>query len=241
MWQQRSPEEMTFTERGRRAQILRGAIDTIVELGFAQASLARIADRIGASKGAVLHYFPDKDSLVGALVLDVYQRGAEAIGAAVDAEPTATGGLRAYIEANVAFIADHPRDTAALVELSASYRSPDGRRLAEVMAAADPIPAELAALDLTALLTRGQHSGEFRELDPEAIAMITRGAIDAASERLARDPGFDPRPYGTKLAHAIDRATRNPEGPQETRARPRRGADNHRGAGRRGNSSANST
>ena len=33
----------TFTETARRAQIVKAAIDTIAELGYGQASLARIA------------------------------------------------------------------------------------------------------------------------------------------------------------------------------------------------------
>ncbi|MGA9830159.1 MAG: TetR family transcriptional regulator, partial [Trebonia sp.] len=44
----------TFIETARRAQIMAAAIDTIAELGFGQASLARIAERAGTSKGVIL-------------------------------------------------------------------------------------------------------------------------------------------------------------------------------------------
>ena len=37
-----TPEECTFTEAARRTQIVEAAIDTIAEVGFARASLARI-------------------------------------------------------------------------------------------------------------------------------------------------------------------------------------------------------
>lgn len=204
MWKPRATEEMTFTERGRRAQILRGAIDTIVELGWAQSSLVRIGERIGASKGAILHYFRDKDALVGALVLEVHSRVAEAVAHAVAAEDTAAGRIRAYIRANVDFIADNPRDIAAIVELGAAYRSPDRRRLAEIIASADRWPAELAALDLTALLAREQRDAELADVDTDAVAMIIRGAIDSAAERRARDADFDPRPYGRELADMVE-------------------------------------
>lgn len=202
MWRQRAPEEMTFTERGRRAQILRGAIDTIVELGWAQSSLARIGERIAASKGAILHYFPDKDALVGALVLEVHTRLADAVGRAVAAETTAAGRIRAYIRANIDFIADNPRDIAAIVELGAAYRSPDRRRLAEIIASAERWPEELAPLDLAALLARER--SDTRVWDVDTMAMIVRGAIDSAAERHARDPGFDPRPYGRELADMVE-------------------------------------
>ena len=38
------PKERTFIENARRQQIVAAAIDTIAEVGFAQASLARIAE-----------------------------------------------------------------------------------------------------------------------------------------------------------------------------------------------------
>jgi TetR/AcrR family transcriptional regulator, fatty acid metabolism regulator protein len=204
MWKQRTLEEMTFTERGRRAQILRGAIDTIVELGWAQSSLVRIGERIGASKGAILHYFRDKDALVGALVLEVHTRMADAVAHAVAAETTAAGRIRAYIRANIDFIADNPRDTAAIVELGAAYRSPDGRRLAEIIASAERWPDELLPLDLTALLARERSDTQMRDIDTDTVAMIVRGAIDSAAERHARDPEFDPRPYGRELADMVE-------------------------------------
>lgn len=203
MWTPRAPEAMTFTERARRAQILRGAIDTIVELGWAQSSLVRIGERIGASKGAILHYFRDKDALVGALVLDVHTRLANAVADAVDAETTSSARIRAYIRANLEFIADNPRDIAAIVELGAAYRSPDHRRLAEIIDGADRWPEELLPLDLAALLARERADPRMRDVDTGTMAMIIRGAIDSAAERRARDPDFDPRPYGRELADMV--------------------------------------
>ncbi|MGO1971648.1 MAG: TetR/AcrR family transcriptional regulator [Propionibacteriaceae bacterium] len=195
---------MTFTERGRRAQILRGAIDTIVELGWAQSSLVRIGERIGASKGAILHYFRDKDALVGALVLEVHTRLADTVAHAVAAEGTASGRIRAYICANVDFIADNPRDIAAIVELGATYRSPDRRRLADIIDSAERWPEELLPLDLADLLASEQGNTRMPDIDTGTVAMIIRGAIDSAAERHARDSEFDPHPYGKELADMVE-------------------------------------
>jgi AcrR family transcriptional regulator len=163
-----------------------------------------IAERIGASKGAILHYFRDKDALVGALVLDVHTRLADAVAHAVAAETTAAGRIRAYIRANIDFIADNPRDIAAIVELGAAYRSPDRRRLAEIIASAQRWPDELLPLDLAALLARERSNTQIGDIDTDTVAMIVRGAIDAAAERHARDPEFDPRPYGRELADMVE-------------------------------------
>ncbi|MDA3643084.1 TetR family transcriptional regulator [Saccharopolyspora indica] len=195
---------MTFTERGRRAQILHGAIDTIVELGWAQTSLIRIGERIGASKGAILHYFRDKDALVGHVVLEVNTRLADVVAEAIGAETTAAGRIRAYIRAYIDFIADNPRDIAALVELGTAYRHSDGRRLSEIIESAERWPQELLPLDLAGLLARERGGSQMHDVNPDVMAMIIRGAIDSAAERHARDRDFDPRPYGRELADMVE-------------------------------------
>jgi AcrR family transcriptional regulator len=55
----------TFIEAARRAQIVTAAIETIAGLGYGQASLARIAERAGTSKGVISYHFPGKDDLAG--------------------------------------------------------------------------------------------------------------------------------------------------------------------------------
>ncbi len=46
-------EERTFIETARRAQIVVAAIDTIAEFGYAGASFAHIAERLGISRGLI--------------------------------------------------------------------------------------------------------------------------------------------------------------------------------------------
>ena len=60
--------ERSFIETARRAQIMAAAIDTIAEVGYGQASLARIAETAGTSKGVIIYHFGGKDELVRELV-----------------------------------------------------------------------------------------------------------------------------------------------------------------------------
>ena len=53
-------KDRTFTETARRAQIVAAAIDTIAELGYGQASMARIAERVGITKGVIAYHFDGK-------------------------------------------------------------------------------------------------------------------------------------------------------------------------------------
>jgi AcrR family transcriptional regulator len=56
-------------ERGERrvAQLLGAAADVIAEKGFEAATMTEIAERAGASIGAVYQYFPNKEAIVRAL------------------------------------------------------------------------------------------------------------------------------------------------------------------------------
>jgi AcrR family transcriptional regulator len=72
----------------RRAQIIAVAVDTIAELGYGQASLARIAERAGTSKGVICYHFAGKDELVRDLVADVVTMAEAYLRPLVSAETT---------------------------------------------------------------------------------------------------------------------------------------------------------
>lgn len=204
----------TFTKAARRAQIVAAAIDTIAELGYGQASLARIAERIGISKGVIAYHFDGKDELVRAIVAQVVEEGAQYMRPRIAAESSGTGMLRAAIESNVAFMAEHRNDLLAVVEIARGARSPDGARLFDASA----LEAGVAAL--RQLLARFQATGEFRaDFDPQVMAVAIRAAIDAVPARLARDPSLDLGHYGRELANLFDAATRNEAAGTGTRGR----------------------
>lgn len=94
----RVPQE----ERTRlmRARLLDATVDLLVERGFAGTTATLVAERAGASRGALLHHFPSKNDLVVAAVEHVMAaRGAEL-------EAAAAGGAR---------------DTRAVLELLAEH------------------------------------------------------------------------------------------------------------------------
>ena len=67
--------ERTFIETARRAQIVAAAIDTLAEVGYARASLGRIAQRIGISRGLISYHFAGKDELMTEVVREVLEQG----------------------------------------------------------------------------------------------------------------------------------------------------------------------
>ena len=192
----------TFTETARRAQIVAAAIDTIAELGYGQASLARIAETAGTSKSVILYHFSGKDDLIRELVAGLAGSAEEYLRPRIDAEPTAAGVLRAYTEANLAFMSENRNLVVAAVEIARNARSADGRPLVDF-----PGP-DTAVAELRELLAGFQGTGEFRAFDPLAMAVAIRAAIDAAPPRLARNPEFDLARYARELADLFDLATR---------------------------------
>ena len=109
----------TFTEQARRSQIVDAAIAQLAESGYAGTTLAAIAARIGVSKAALLYHFNGKDELLRAVLDAVIADATETMTARLQAEPTARDRLRAYIEANLAYMAEHRQRIFALAALVA--------------------------------------------------------------------------------------------------------------------------
>jgi AcrR family transcriptional regulator len=196
-------EGRTFTETARRAQIVAAATETIAEVGFAQASLARIAERIGVSKGVISYHFAGKEELVREVIADVAVQGEAFIRGRAMAEVTGSGRLRAWIESNLEFIGAHRTALVAFFEIAVNSRGNDS------VAAAVGAVLEGGVAVLQDLLASGQARGEYREdFDPKVMAMAIRAAIDAAPPRLALNPSFDAAHYGRELAALFDAATR---------------------------------
>jgi AcrR family transcriptional regulator len=197
-------ERRTFIENARRRQIVGAAIDTIAEVGFAQASLARIAGRIGVSKGVISYHFAGKDDLIKQVVIDVVEAGRAYILPRVFAESTGPAMLRAYIESNLAFMRQHRNYMVAVVEIlrNGALTSDGGRRV-------DGRDVDVATHLLEEQLAHLQAEGQLRsDFDPGVMAVAIRATIDVVPHRLVRDPDFDIENYSREIAAIFDLATR---------------------------------
>ncbi len=202
----------TFTETARRAQIMAAAIDTIAELGYGQASLARIAEAAGTSKGVIIYHFGGKDELIRELVAELPARGAAYMRPLIEAEQTGAGMLRAYIEANLAFLAENRNHVAAIVEIALNARAADGSRLF------DSAIHDASVAATQELLVHFQGTGEFAAgFDPLVMAMAIRAAIDGVAPLLTRNPDLDISHHARELADLFVRATRPGESPPAAR------------------------
>lgn len=197
---------VSFIEEARRAQIVAAGIETIAEVGYARASLARIAARAGISKSVISYHFRGKDELIERIVEFVYRQSWEATKPRLDTEPTAAGKLRAYIEAQIAYYSSHRSPLLAIGSIVINHRGADGSLRWP------PSAEESVVRVLTDLLRAGQASGELADFDPLPIAVTVSYAITGALERWALDPGLDLAAYTASLVAMFDHAVAAPPG-----------------------------
>jgi AcrR family transcriptional regulator len=89
--------------RAMRARLLDATVDCLVERGFAGTSTTLVSERAGVSRGAQLHHFPTKNTLVVAAVEHLTEvRGAELRAAAAEL-PRGERRTRAVLQ----MLADH--------------------------------------------------------------------------------------------------------------------------------------
>jgi AcrR family transcriptional regulator len=195
--------ERTFTEAARRAQIVQAAIDTIAEVGFARASLARIGERIAISKGLIGYHFAGKDELIREVVSEIIEQGKAYMVPRILAEQPGPDMLRAYIESNLGFMREHRNYMVAIAEIRRNGLTADGQRRFYGDADMDGFARELEDS-----LSSFQVGGHLRaDFDPAVMAMAIRAAIDAVPHRLA-DPRFDIDNYAKQIADLFVQATR---------------------------------
>src|SRR5690349_13482050 len=147
----------TFTNEMRRATIIEHAVATIAEVGYSNATFARIAERAGLSSTRLISYhFAGKEELMNEVGRRVLEEFAAFVAPRVDAEPTKAGQLRAFLEANVDFIGVRRAYVLALAGILDNVR---GAGSAATLASSI-VESDLTALET--LLRDGQRAGEFR-------------------------------------------------------------------------------
>ncbi|WP_037604660.1 TetR/AcrR family transcriptional regulator [Streptacidiphilus rugosus] len=197
-------ESRSVTANARRAQILTATIETIAELGYGQASFARIAERAGLSSTRLISYhFAGKDELISALIADVYADMGRFMAERMADCADARDALATYIRSVVAYIAAHRAQMQALMSVFLGYRSESG-------ASSYDADSEREVLGhLQGILRAGQESGAFRPFDTFVMAATVQRSIDGLPFLLRTAPDLDLEAYAEELAELFDRATRS--------------------------------
>ena len=188
----------TFTEAGRRAQIVAAAIETIADAGYANASFARIARRAGlSSTGLISYHFAGKSDLMAQVAQETYAAMGEYLAARMSGSLAPGQALEAYIRGITEFIAAHRRQMKAVLEIfmNGGIEYTPGTELVTLS------PVEQ-------ILRAGQTAGEFRPFDARIMAAVIQRAIDGLPFLLETYPDIDLGEYADELVTTFTVATR---------------------------------
>jgi AcrR family transcriptional regulator len=189
-------------ERARRAQIIEAAIETVADVGYSGASLARIAERGQLSKSVISYHYNGRDELLERVVTQIFDDSWAFIEPRLTAADDAAGKLRAYVEANIAYLTARRTSLLAMVEIFRNHRDAHG----SLRFGPD---IDRTVLDLlVGILRQGQHEGRFRDFDPRVMAVTVHQAVFGAMGQWAADADLDMVAYSTELVALFDRATR---------------------------------
>ncbi|TDD43977.1 TetR/AcrR family transcriptional regulator, partial [Kribbella antibiotica] len=173
--------EPTFTEQARRAQLIDVTVELVAEHGYPGTSLARIAERAGITKAAVLYHFPSKNALVEAAQNHVLTAIVTEVGTAVDAAEPADAPA-AYIRSMIGHLRTNPRHTRMLIE-ALTAAGQDARTAERSAARWTP----LANLIATARAAQGRTA----PIDLRTVALVIGGGLDAIVAESLTDPTYD--------------------------------------------------
>ena len=188
----------TVTETARRTQIVAAAIDTIAEVGYRNASFARIARQAGlSSTGLISYHFAGKGDLMAQVAEETYAAMGRHMAALLSGARTPAQALEAYIRGTVEFIAGHRREMKAVLEifLNGGIEYTPGTDL-------------VALSPVEEILRAGQAAGDFRDFDPSVMASVVQRAIDGLPFLLETRPGTDLGRYADELVTTFTLATR---------------------------------
>jgi len=134
---------------------------------------------------------------MGAVAGDVINELSDVMTARVLAEVTAAGRLRAYIEGNIEFVAEHRSRMQALLEIflngAFAYDSDDD---------------VVVVSHVEEILRQGQRDGEFRDFDPRVVAAAVQRAVESLPFMLRATPGMDCGGYARELVTLFELGTR---------------------------------
>lgn len=199
------PEELTFTERARRAQIVEATVNVLADEGFAAASLTGIARKAGVSKGLILYYFDSKDDLLRQVLFETVGSLAEATLDSLDLDRPAPDVLRALIHASARVGVERRHSRRAVTQIIAHLG--EGAQGEPSVKSTD---AEPLIAGIEQLFFAGQSAGTFRgDVDTRIMAITYQAAIDAMYRHLDAHPDADPAAYADALADLFTAAVQD--------------------------------
>jgi AcrR family transcriptional regulator len=189
MARQADRAEAGGTAEQRREQILRAALEVIVERGYADTRIADVAERTGTSPALVIYYFKTRDQLLTEAIRyseDTWYAENQRRMAEI---PTAAGRLTDLI-AMICLPGDPEPQSYWLLWLDLWAQAPRSPGVAAVRQKSDERWRET----IRSIVLAGQEAGEFAPVDPGDFTITLSSLLDGLTVQIAlEDPEVPPQ------------------------------------------------
>ena len=173
----------------RREQMLRAALDVIVERGYADTRIADVAERTGTSPALVIYYFKTRDQLLTEAIRYSEDTWYAENLRRMDEIPTAAGQLTELV-AMICLPGNPEPRSYWLLWLDFWAQSPRSPGMAAVREKSDERWRET----IRSIVLSGQEADEFAPVDADDFTVTLAGLLDGLAVQIAlEDPAVPPR------------------------------------------------
>lgn len=163
----------------KKKQIINAAIELIIEGGFSNFSVGKVANKLNMSKGVFTYHFPTKDSLLSSMVVSFYEEAADYMQQHIRTDKSAIDTLDSYIESCLYFAAEKKEQTIAVTDIILNSRTQDGERLFK--------DDNSIYKPLSEIFKYGQETEKiFRVFSRDIMATSIRSVIDSIALAIAK-------------------------------------------------------
>jgi len=188
------PQKMRVKTDEKRQEILAIARQVFREKGYAETSMAEISARLGGSKSTPYGYFPSKEELFVAVMLDIAGRNAEAVLDELERVGDMRAGLAPVVEKLIHHLCSPEMIDFRRMVIGEAGRSDLGKRVHERGPA-------LYLKRLAEMLAAQMRAGRLRQADPWQAALHMMCLILGPPVQLLLEGAIE-RPSDQELAAA---------------------------------------
>jgi AcrR family transcriptional regulator len=165
---------------GKKEEIVDATIELIMELGFSNFSVGKVASKLNVSKGVITYHFPTKDLLLQSAVANYYEEAAMYMEQHIRVDKGSIDTLNSYIESCLYFAREKKKQTIAIVDIILNSRTEEGKALFN--GGNDSIYQPLIEI-----FKYGQEvEKSYRDFSREIMARCVRSVIDSVSLAIAK-------------------------------------------------------
>lgn len=172
MIEEPAPTKRELQKEERRKQILAAALKVFSEKGYHAANVSDVAAEAGVSQGTIYWYFESKEELARAAILSVFDEWGQEAMEAILAQPTARGKLEALFRGIESL--GEQMDGLFMLFLGYWASSPDRAQAGQWWL---DLLLEYKSI-VAGIIAEGVQNGEFRTVDPEALAWSLLATYD---------------------------------------------------------------